>query len=101
MNLIQRLYAYRLRFVQISHFNEVLSSFSALNTDKIKTGKKNKGTWNDRSHDAFAFFEGICYVVAIRFEDGDIWKVDNEKAIKFIAKKMGEFDTDILLEDPE
>jgi hypothetical protein len=57
-------------------FNEYIGRVLGVDMREVARGRTRDGQWRMHRFGDFAFFTGVAYVNAVRFDDGRVWKAD-------------------------
>jgi len=100
----KKIVAFRLSFLSFTVFNEFLDTSGGISVEELAVNEISKGTWEQAPYRAHLFKKygtGIAYVNTVRFEDGTIWKVNNEDVLPQIQEIEESFTADLLEEKKE
>lgn len=85
-------------------FNGHMGRFSGWSLETIKNGETETGVWTQRPYATFSFKKygtGVCWVNAVRFEDGTIWRADMSKVLIELQKYQKDLKAEDLKEKKE
>ena len=66
-----------------------MGRFSGWAIEDIKDADNSSGGWSQRPYAVFSFEKygtGVCWVNAVRFEDGTVWRADMAKILIELQK---------------
>lgn len=87
--------------LSFSVFNDFIDRTRGIDMDSLDPDEDSDGAWVTSALSDFAFFNGVAYVSAVRFMDGEVWQADLDAIAEQVRKIQADFDAERLEGDPE